>query len=96
MSGVFKNVNQTIANAYQLKTGKSQEVLLALMDEETWLTVQQAMELGFVHGILFDDKEELSGSSLARKQASSRLRSLKNNEVAASAHLNLLKLKVGI
>ncbi|SDZ59790.1 Clp protease [Evansella caseinilytica] len=97
MSGVLKNVNQTIANAYHLKTGRSQEELLALMDEETWLTVQQALELGFVDGILFEGKGVLKGSNLSKEPEHTGLCSLNNNKVAASvAHLNLLKLKVGI
>ena len=32
---ILKNANDTIANAYRLKSGKTQEELLALMDDET-------------------------------------------------------------
>ena len=32
---VLKNANDTIANAYRIKTGKTQEELLSLMDNET-------------------------------------------------------------
>lgn len=48
----LRGANQTIANAYQLKTGKSYEELLALMDAETWMHPQQALELGFIDEIL--------------------------------------------
>lgn len=58
MSGVLKNVNQTIANAYRLKTGKSYEDLLSLMDGETWMTPQQALELNFIDEIMFDDQQQ--------------------------------------
>jgi ATP-dependent Clp protease, protease subunit len=112
MSGVLKNVNQTLANAYRLKTGKTESELLAMLDEETWLTPEQALLHGFVDQILFDNQAQSASLSLANRQAAAsqqtknrlgkavaklRLLSLKNNEMdAATAHLNLLKLKVGI
>lgn len=52
---VLKDYNSTIANAYLLKTGMSKEELLELMDNETWLTPQQALEKGFVDEIMFND-----------------------------------------
>jgi len=63
MSGVLKNVNQTIANAYRLKTGKSYEDLLSLMDGEKWMTPQQALELGFIDEIMFDDQASFVASA---------------------------------
>ena len=56
-SDVAKNFNKSIANAYILKSGLSQDELLSLMDKETWLTAQQALEKGFVDEIMFDDQE---------------------------------------
>lgn len=41
-SDFLKNVNKTIANAYQAKSGLSESELLKLMDETTWFTAQQA------------------------------------------------------
>lgn len=55
MSGVLKNVNQTVANAYKLKSGKSDEELLKLMDAETWFTPQQALENGLIDEIMFEN-----------------------------------------
>ena len=56
-AGVLKDYNSTIANAYMLKTGMSKKELLDLMDKETWLTPQQALEKGFVDEIMFNDGE---------------------------------------
>ncbi|WP_315122332.1 head maturation protease, ClpP-related [uncultured Clostridium sp.] len=53
---VLKIINDTIANAYRIKTGKTQEELLALMDKETWLTAQRAKELGFIDEIMFENE----------------------------------------
>src|SRR5690606_30764068 len=54
---VIKNYNDSIANAYVLKTGKTREELLSLMDNETWFTAQQAVEHGFADKVMFDDEE---------------------------------------
>ncbi|WP_336798569.1 head maturation protease, ClpP-related [Exiguobacterium acetylicum] len=50
----LKNTNKTIAAAYRLKSGKTDEELLALMDEETWFTAEQALKNGLVDEVLFD------------------------------------------
>ncbi|ASN72282.1 putative peptidase S14 ClpP [uncultured Caudovirales phage] len=55
---VLKSINDTIANAYRIKTGKTQEELLALMDNETWLTAQKAKELGFIDEIMFENESQ--------------------------------------
>ena len=41
---VLQKANKTIANAYIAKTGMSEAEALALMDRETWLTAQEAVE----------------------------------------------------
>ncbi|MCE4048032.1 head maturation protease, ClpP-related [Bacillus sp. Au-Bac7] len=54
-STVLKNVNISIANAYKLKTGKTHDELLAMMDNESWLTAQQAKQIGLIDEIMFDN-----------------------------------------
>lgn len=61
-AGVLKNFNKSIANAYMLKTGLTQEKLLDLMNKETWLNAQQAKEMGFVDEILFDNGNQFVAS----------------------------------
>lgn len=56
---VLAGYDKTLANAYRLKTKLSEEELLDLMDHETWLTPQEALEKGFVDEILFDDMNTL-------------------------------------
>lgn len=90
MSGVLQNVNQTLANAYRLKTGKSDVELLRMLDEETWLTPEQALLHGFVDEILFDDKVQPKSIGARRSQ----IASYQSKKLAAQ--LNLMKLKVGI
>lgn len=59
-SEVLKNWNKSIASAYRLKTGLSEEELLNLMNRETWLTAKEALEKGFVDEIMFDDENKLN------------------------------------
>jgi ATP-dependent protease ClpP protease subunit len=60
---LLKNLNTSIANAYQLKTGMDQQALLDLMDQETWMNAQQAKDKGFVDGIMFDSGGVLTAST---------------------------------
>jgi ATP-dependent Clp protease, protease subunit len=54
-AAVLENWNKSIANAYQLKSGKPYDELLSLMDNETWLNAQQALDLKLVDGIMFQN-----------------------------------------
>ena len=53
---VLENFNTSIANAYVLKSGKSHEELLNLMNNETYFTAQQALENGLVDEIMFQNE----------------------------------------
>lgn len=53
---ILRQMNAALATAYVAKTGKTSEEILKLMDRETWLTANQALEMGFVDGIIRDEK----------------------------------------
>lgn len=55
-SDYLKKVNQSISNAYHLKTGLAEEDLLSLMAEETWMTAEEAKEKGFADEIMFEEE----------------------------------------
>lgn len=57
---VLKNVNDTIINAYEIKTGMNRDELAAIMDNETWMTAQQALKYGFIDEISLKKGESLS------------------------------------
>lgn len=57
-SQMLQVTDATIAKAYELKSGKSHEEIRSLMEAETWLTSEQAKELGLIDGILFEAKTE--------------------------------------
>lgn len=50
-SEVLQTANKSIAAAYMAKTGMSEQEALAMMDQETWLTAQQAVEKGLIDKI---------------------------------------------
>lgn len=51
-SEMLKTLNEAISNAYAKKSGRPLEEILDLMDKETWITANQAMEYGFVDEII--------------------------------------------
>ena len=61
-AGVLKNANDTIANAYMFKSGMDKETLLSMMDNETWLTPQQALNNKLIDEIMFNNQLNLVAS----------------------------------
>ena len=49
---MLNEVKESIINAYEIKTGLSRAKLSHLMDAETWMDANKAVELGFADGIL--------------------------------------------
>ncbi|MEC2131825.1 Clp protease ClpP [Brevibacillus centrosporus] len=58
-TNMLHGTDVAITNAYRLKTGRSMDELLDLMNKTTWMNAQQAVELGFADGILFDEENSL-------------------------------------
>ena len=56
---MLDEVKESIINAYEIKTGQSRAKLSHLMDAETWLNANKAIELGFADGILEDEKKRI-------------------------------------
>lgn len=58
---MLNEVKESIINAYEIKTGLSRAKLSHLMDSETWMNANKAVELGFADGIIA--KENLTTES---------------------------------
>lgn len=54
---MLSEVKESIINAYEIKTGLSRAKLSHLMDAETWMDANKAIELGFADDLLFKPKE---------------------------------------
>lgn len=102
----LRAANQSIINAYIDKTGMEAEELQRLMDKETYLSAQQAIEYGFIDRIMFSENAVPlvnSGASISDK-AIEKLRNLIKNpgnqgpdflmqKNKASMRLKLLSMK---
>lgn len=55
---MLDEVKESIMNAYEIKTSLSRAKLSHLMDSETWMNANKAIELGFADDILKDSKKE--------------------------------------
>ena len=60
------SVKDSIINAYEIKTGLSRAKLSHLMDAETWMNANKAVELGFADDLLF----KADGESAAAEDSS--------------------------
>ena len=55
---MLDEVKESIMNAYEIKTSLSRAKLSRLMDSETWMNANKAIELGFADDILKDSKKD--------------------------------------
>ena len=57
---MLDETKESIINAYEIKTGLPRNRLSKLMDEETWMNANKAVELGFADEIIGDKKTDNS------------------------------------
>ena len=62
---MLSEVKESIMNAYEIKTGLSRAKISHLMDAETWMDANKAVELCFADGILERDTSTAVVSSSA-------------------------------
>lgn len=83
-SGMLKAVNASISKAYEIKTELSKEEIKAMMDKETYLTADEAIEKGFADRILFIDEAQDfvadKGSLLPKAVIDDMLKRMENGE----------------
>lgn len=57
-SGVLNSIDESIAAAYELKTGLSQTDILQMMSNETWMNAKAAVDKGFADEIMFNESDD--------------------------------------
>ena len=108
---ILKSANQSIANAYKAKTGKTDDELKVLMDDETWFNAKTAVEQGFADEEMFNEDKGLLlsanfGTVALSEEAIEKIiglidtnppKTAQENEgnMLLQAELQLLKLKGG-
>ena len=63
MAAIMEKVDDTIAGTYASKTGKEPDELMAMMAAETWMTAQEALDMGFVDAIAGTEPDEANKAS---------------------------------
>ncbi|EUJ59548.1 head maturation protease, ClpP-related [Listeria fleischmannii] len=80
---ILQKANESLANAYIQKTNLPKSKILELMNAETWLTADEAIEKGFADSMMFeDDRVPLNlianGGHLLAPTIVQKMQSLKN------------------
>lgn len=95
-SGVLLKASKAVATAYRLKTGMSEDELIGLMDKETWLTADEAVEKGFIDKVAEyaeKPKEVKLAASLNGLIPDTIIKQIRNEKTQLTAKLELLKRK---
>lgn len=108
-AGVLRDANNAIISAYVAKTGRPEAEIAAMMDAETWITAERAVELGLVDRVMQPDtgQKPLAAdfySGMLSKDALKRAENFLKDQAAepdffmperaqAEAKLKFLKLK---
>ena len=58
MTCTLGEVKESIINAYEIRTNMGRTRLAHLMDSETWMNANKAIELGFADAVLGDAKKD--------------------------------------
>lgn len=96
-SEILQKANDSLSNAYVMKTGLSKEDVLSKMDEETWLTADQAKELGFADEIMFENQERPmlvadAGAGLLPQTVIEKVKEMQNQKPAINVDLDAEKI----
>ena len=92
---VLKTADKAVANAYVAKSGRSMEEMLGLMAKETWLTAQQAVELGLIDEIAVPEGQSIPqlAASMSGMIPQKMITAMREKRMEAIAELELLRLK---
>lgn len=95
-SDVLLKASKAVATAYRLKTGMSEDELIGLMDKETWLTADEAVEKGFIDKVAEyaeKPKEVKLAASLNGLIPDTIIKQMRDEKTQLTAKLELLKRK---
>lgn len=62
---LLEKIEQSIVGDYTTKTGKPAEEIIALMDAETWMSAQEALDGGFIDAVITGKQGTLNAWNLA-------------------------------
>ena len=93
---MLAEVKESIINAYEIKTGMSRTKLSHLMDAETWMDANKAVELGFADGIIkrSESIENLEIPNVAMLHSKEAVTNSLMNKIAAKCKIEKEETKV--
>lgn len=77
-SVVLNSIDESIALAYEMKTGLKQSELLELMAKETWLNAKTAVDKGFADEIMFFEEQIMVTNAVHQMPSKSAITKFKN------------------
>ena len=77
---ILDTYDRTLAAAYREKTGMDEDEILKLMDKETWLTAEKAVELGFIDAISERGVSATNGTVMVSDDMIAQFRAVKDRE----------------
>ena len=87
---MLEEVKESIINAYEIKTGLSRAKISHLMDAETWMNANMAIELGFADEIIKRDTQDEADIAQPAASASFSRAAVTNSlieKLAAKCHI---------
>lgn len=89
---ILNTADRAIAAAYCKKTGRAEDEILQMMSGETWLTANEAVELGLADSIVDGTNTFALTASAYGMLPEKLIGELKNKNAQARAELELLRL----
>lgn len=99
MANVLDKIRETILTVYHSRTGIDRDTIASMMDEETWLSAEEAFNFGFSDGIISASEEPVASikafnyanapvwlkgmSTLKKRQANDRVEYIKRSQAKA-------------
>ncbi|MFM1524489.1 MULTISPECIES: head maturation protease, ClpP-related [Helcococcus] len=92
---MLDEIKDSIVNAYEIKTSLSRDKISKLMDEETWMNANKAMEMGFCDDIMKREiNEDLDSPSISSMYSSVKVMNHLMDKIATKAKIKGLKKDV--
>lgn len=88
-SDTLKKANDALANAYVLKTGINKDEILNMMNDETWLSSNEAIEKGFADNVMFtNDNQPVLTNGIYQNVSKDALNRFKNMQLKNEIDIN--------
>ena len=86
-AATLEKISTELTEIYVKKTGLSYDVVAEMMDEETWLNAEEALELGFINTIS-------DAIKIAAKYDVSKFKNITNEEIQNKFNINIKNKKM--